>query len=159
MAVSRPDAAPDFLRAFAETRAFTLGRPSRIQIVPDGSAVLFLRSPPRDPTLGLYQLTLDGATGQTRELVTPAQLLGGAAEQLSEAEKARRERMRVTERGFTSFLLSPDGSQVLLPLSGNLYLLDRNTGAVRRLPLPDGAAIDPRFSPDGQRVAFVLAND
>jgi dipeptidyl-peptidase-4 len=155
--VSRRDADPQFLRAFAETRAFMLGRPSRIQLTPDGSAVLFLRSPPRDPTLGLYQFTV--ATGETRPLVTPAQLLGGAAEQLSEAEKARRERQRITERGFTSFLLSPDGGQVLLPLSGSLFLFDRSTAAVRRLPLPDGAALDPRFSPDGSRVAFVLDND
>jgi dipeptidyl-peptidase-4 len=148
---------PDFLRAFAETRAFLLGRPSRIQPAPDGATVLFLRSPPRDPTLGLYELTV--ATGETRELVTPAQILGGAAEQVSDAEKARRERMRVTERGFTSFLLSPDGGTVLLPLSGHLYLYERGSGGVRRLPLPDGAALDPRFSPDGKRVAFVLAND
>jgi dipeptidyl-peptidase-4 len=151
------DADPEFLRTFAETRAFMLGRPSRITVVSDGSAVLFLRSPPRDPTLGLYELTV--ATGQTRELVTPAQLLGGVAEQLTDAEKARRERMRITERGFTSFLLSPDGARVLLPLSGNLYLYERATASVRRLPLPDGAALDPRFSPDGTRVAFVLAND
>jgi dipeptidyl-peptidase-4 len=148
---------PGFLRAFAETRAFLLGRPSRVQVVPDGSAVLFLRSPPREPTLGLYQYTV--ATGETRELVTPAQLLGGAAEELSDAEKARRERMRVSERGFTSYQLSPDGSQILLPLSGGLYLLERASGQVRRLPLPEGAALDPRFSPDGRRVAFVLAND
>ena len=155
--MSRRDADPQFLRAFAETRAFLLGRPSRIQPAPDGSAVLFLRSPPRDPTLGLYQYTV--ATGETRPLVTPAQILGSAAEHLSEAEKARRERQRITERGFTSFLLSPDGGQVLLPLSGNLYLFERATAAVRRLPLPDGAALDPRFSPDGSRVAFVLDND
>jgi dipeptidyl-peptidase-4 len=155
--LAAPAADPTFLRAFAETRAFLLGRPSRIQIVPDGSAILFLRSPPREPTLGLYQLTV--ASGETRELVTPAQLLGGAAEELSDAEKARRERMRITERGFTSFLLSPDGSRVLLPLSGGLYLLDRASAAVQRLPLPDGAALDPRFSPDGRRVTFVLAND
>src|SRR4029453_7596546 len=129
-----PGSYPDFRRAFAETRAFLLGRPSRIQIVPDGSAVLFLRSPPRDPTLGLYELAV--ATGQTRELVTPAQLLGGAAEQLTDAEKARRERMRITERGFTSFLLSPDGARVLLPLSGNLYLYEPATPRGRRLPAP-----------------------
>jgi dipeptidyl-peptidase-4 len=151
------DPHPSFLRAYAETRAFLLGRPGRIQVVADGSAVLFLRSPPRDPTLGLYEHTV--ATGQTRELVTPAQVLGGAAEELTDAEKARRERMRVTERGFTSFLLSPDGARVLLPLSGHLHLFERATGAIRRLPLPEGAAIDPRFSPDGRRVAFVLGHD
>src|SRR6185436_11896289 len=89
-AATTPAAGPDptFLRAFAETRGFVLGRPTAIRPTPDGSAVLFLRSPPRQPTLALYELAV--ATGQTRELVTPAQLLGGAEEQLSVAEKARR---------------------------------------------------------------------
>ena len=147
-----------FLRAFAETRAFLLGRPGRTQVTPDGQAVLFLRSPPRDPTLGLYEL--DVATGETRELVTPAALVPGGQEDLSDEEKARRERMRVTERGFTWFALSPDGAQVLLPFSGGLWLLDRETGDARALPVPaGGGVIDPRFSPDGQRVAFVHQHD
>jgi dipeptidyl-peptidase-4 len=147
-----------FLRDFAETRGYSLGRPSRIQMTPDGSAVLFLRSPPRDPTLGLYELIV--STGQTRELCTPAALLGAEGESLSDAERARRERMRITERGFTSYCLSPDGKRVLLPLSGRLYLLDRASGAVRILPIPEGSAVlDPRFSPDGQRVAFVRDDD
>jgi dipeptidyl-peptidase-4 len=147
-----------FLKDFAETRAYTLGRPSRIQMTPDGGAVLFLRSPPRDPTLGLFELTV--ATGQARELCTPAALLGGEGERLSDAERARRERLRVTEQGFTSYALSPDGRRVLLPLSGKLFLLERATGAVRSLALPEGEAVlDPRFAPDGQRVAFVRADD
>src|SRR5205814_7308453 len=99
-----------------ETRGFLLGRPTAIKPVPDGSAVLFLRSPARQPTLALYELTV--ATGATRELVTPAQLLGGAEEKLSVEEKARRERMRIVDRGFTSYGLSEDGQRVLLPLSG-----------------------------------------
>jgi dipeptidyl-peptidase-4 len=153
-----PPADPDFLRAFSETRGFLLGRPSRVQLTPDGSAVLFLRSPPRDPTHRLFELTM--ATGQTRELVTPEVLLGGEREQLSDAERARRERMRVTDLGFTSFQLSPDGQRVLLPLSGRLYLLDRATGSTRALPVPSHQAVlDPRFSPDGRQVAFVMDND
>jgi dipeptidyl-peptidase 4 len=148
----------DFLRAFAETRGFLLGRPSRVQITPDGIAVLFLRSPARDPTHRLFELTV--ATGQTRELVTPAALLGGERESLSVAERARRERLRVTDFGITSFELSSDGRRVLLPLSGQLFLLERATSVVRPLPLPaTEAVLDPRLSPDGRRAAFVHAND
>jgi dipeptidyl-peptidase-4 len=76
--------APNFLRDLAETRNYNLGRPTRIKPSPDGKTVLFLRSPPRQPNLAIYEL--DVATGQTRELVTPAQLLGGAEEKLSVAE-------------------------------------------------------------------------
>ena len=125
---------PGFQRAYAETRGFQLGHPTAGKPTPDGSAVLFLRSQPRQPTLGLYELTV--ASGQTRPLVTPAQLLGGAEEQLTVEEKARRERMRIVDRGFTSFGLSDDGRRVLLPLSGRVYVYDRagpHAGRVRRV--------------------------
>jgi dipeptidyl-peptidase-4 len=156
----RPD--PTFLRSFAETRGFLLGRPTRITPTPDGDAVLFLRSPPRQPTLALFEYTV--ATGQTRELVTPAQLLKGAEERLSVAEKARRERMRIVDRGFTSFQLSEDGRTVLLPLSGRVFLYDRagdHLGRIRAQPAQPAApaVIDPRLAPDGTHLAYVREQD
>jgi len=153
-----PGPDPTFLRAFAETRGFLLGHPTSIRPTPDGTAVLFLRSPPRQPTLSLYEMSV--STGQVRELVTPAQLLGGAEEELSVAEKARRERMRIVDRGFTSYRLSEDGRLVLLPLSGRVYVYDRagpHAGRVRKVGEP--GVIDPRFSPDGTRVAYVRGQD
>jgi dipeptidyl-peptidase 4 len=154
----RPD--PEFLRAFAETRAFLLGRPSRIQVTPGGEAVLFLRSPPRQADHDLYQLDL--GTGETRVLARASDLLGGASEEVSPEEQARRERQRITDRGLTAFQLSPDGASVLLPLAGRLFLVDRRTGACRALTAAPGDAsppLDARFSPDGARVAFVRAGD
>ena len=149
--------APNFLRDLAETRNYALGRPTRIKLSPDGKTVLFLRSPPRQPNLAIYEM--DVATGQTKELVTPAQLLGGAEEKLSVAEKARRERMRIVDRGFVSYDLSEDGQRLLFPLSGKLYVYERATGKVRTLGGGDPPVLDPRFSPDGRQVAYVRAND
>jgi dipeptidyl-peptidase 4 len=149
--------APNFLRELAETRNYALGRPTRIKLSPDGKTVLFLRSPPRQPNLAIYEM--DVATGQTKELVTPAQLLGGAEEKLSVAEKARRERMRIVDRGFVSYDLSEDGQRLLFPLSGKLYVYERATGKVRTLGGGDPPVLDPRFSPDGRQVAYVRAND
>jgi dipeptidyl-peptidase 4 len=155
---SGPD--PGFLRAFAETRGFLLGRPTRIKVTPDGSAVLFLRSPGREPTLALYEY--DVATGQTRELITPAQLLQGKAETLSVAEAARRERQRIVDRGFATYDLSRDGKLVLLPLSGRIYIYDREgpqAGRVRVVGDGKEPVIDPRLSPDGRKIAFVRDNE
>src|SRR5260370_23538831 len=80
------DAQPDtrYLRDLAETRSFMLGRPVKPLPTPDGKAVLFLRSQARVAKLRLYEF--DVSTGKTRELVTPEQVLKGAAEKLSPKE-------------------------------------------------------------------------
>ena len=140
-----------YFRDLAETRNYTLGRPVSPKLTPDGKAALFLRSGPRDPTLKLYELDL--ATGRERELLTPAQLLGGAEEKLSPEEKARRERARQSLKGFTSYQLSKDGARLLVTLSGQLYVVARATLQVTALP--GRGWIDPRFSPNGYFVAAV----
>jgi len=159
-AAGGPARAEEFSRLRAVTRNFTHGRPQRPLPTPDGKAVLFLRSPARSPQLSLYQF--DVASGETKELLTPATLVAGwgagGEEQLSPEEKARRERMRVTGRGFTSFALSDDGATLLLPLGGRVFLVDRAT--LKAEALPDGAPIlDPRLSPDGTKVAYVRDRD
>src|SRR2546423_13597572 len=74
-----------FLRQYALTRGFMLGRPVKPQPTPDGTAVLFLRAEPRVAKLSLYEF--DVATKQTRELLSPAKLLAGAEENLSPEEQ------------------------------------------------------------------------
>lgn len=141
-------------RDLAETRNYTLGRSVAPKLTPDGRYAIFLRAQPRDPTLRLYEFEL--ATGRERELLTPAQLLGGAEEQLSAEEKARRERQRQSLRGFTAFQMSHDGGRLLVTLSGKLYVVERATLKVTELP--GSGWIDPRFSPDGNFVAAAGAD-
>lgn len=148
---------PQFLRDFAETNAYRLGHPTSIKLSPDGQRAYFLRSGARDPVQRLYETEI--ASGLTRELITPAQLLGGAEEQLSVAEKARRERLRLSAKGFTSFQLSPDGESLVLPLSGKVYALDRASGRVRALYEGEAPVETPTLSEDGQRLAYVKDHD
>ncbi len=153
-AAAAEDPALAYFRDLAETRNYTLGRPVSPRITPDGKHAIFLRSAPRNPTLKLYELDL--ATQQERELLTPAQLLGGAEETLSAEEKARRERSRQSLKGFTAFQMSSDGARLLVTLSGKLYVVARATLKVTELP--GSGWIDPRFSPDGKFVSAAGAD-
>ncbi len=157
LAIASQEATDTFLRDLAETRGWTLGCPVRVQFTPDGRQALFLRSPPRQTRLGLFETDL--ATGQTRQVLTPAALLGGEEEKLSDAEKARRERLRETATGFTDFQLSRDGTRLLLPLGGRLFVVDRLRGEVTALATSEGTLLDPKFSPDGRYVGYVLDHD
>jgi dipeptidyl-peptidase-4 len=131
--------------------------PSRATFTRDSKTILFLRSGPRSPKLDLYEF--DIATKKTRVLLTPEALLKGAEEELSPEEKARRERMRVTSRGFTDFQLTKDGSRILLSLSGKLYLFQRSSGQVQEIKTSPGTIVDPKFSPDDKHISYVLDHD
>jgi len=165
---AREDASPEapaiesiadasFPETWAITSGFRLGHPTAIQITPEGDQVLFLRSGARDLSRTLY--SFDVATGEERELLTAERLLGGADEELSPEEAARRERLRMTARGIGSYEMSADGKLLLIPLSGQLFVYDRESGAVRTLPHEGGYALDAHFSPDAEHVACVRDGD
>ncbi len=156
----RPKDAPldtTYLRQHALTRGFMLGRPVKARPTPDGGIVLFLRGQARVPRLALYEF--DVAGGKTRALLTPEAVLKGAEENLSPEEKARRERQRVSVGGFTDFQLSHDGTQILVSLSGKLYVVQRQGGIIRELATGPGTILDPKFAPDGKRVSYVRDHD
>ncbi len=147
-----------FLKDYAETFRFRLGRPSQIKVTPDGDAVLFLRAEgPRSFVQDLW--TFDPATGEERVLLTAEKILEGGEEKLTAEEKARRERMRLAARGIAGYSLSGDGKQILVPLSGRLFVIDRASGKVAELPGDGGYPVDPRFSPDGTKVVTVRDGD
>ena len=89
-----------FPRQQARTRRFTLGVPRSFKVAPDGSRVAFLRSRgSSDPVTCLWQLHV--ATGRR----TPGRPVhaGGAGENLTPQEKARRERAREQAGGIVGF--------------------------------------------------------
>src|SRR5262245_33852916 len=109
----------EFLRQYAETYRFSLGRPRSTQVTEDGSAVLFLRSGPRSFVQDLFEF--DCQSGRERVLLTSDQILAGGDEQLSPEEKALRERLRLAARGIARFDLSEDSRKILVPLSNRLF--------------------------------------
>jgi dipeptidyl-peptidase-4 len=148
-----------FLKEISDTRSYTLGRPSSVKFLPDGSKLLFLRATSEDSALSLYEFDLH--TKEEKVLLTPEQLLKGAIESLSPEEKARRERMRVSSKGLTSYQISKSGAQILLSYSGSIYVFSLADRAVKEVATKqeNNAPFDPKFSPDEEKVAFVRGDE
>ncbi|MBD8525238.1 DPP IV N-terminal domain-containing protein [Pseudoxanthomonas sp. CAU 1598] len=132
----------------------TLLKPS---IAPDGKQVSFLRG--REGERNRLDLwAFDLASGKTRRLVD-SDVLSGGREELSDEEKARRERQRIAAlSGIVEYQWGPDSRRLMFPLAGQLYLYDldaRPAKAVRRITQGEGFATDPQFSPRGGFVSFV----
>lgn len=131
--------------------------PIGLKLAPDGKRVTFLRGKQTDPfQLDLWEYRI--GDGQTALLVDSTALLTGA-ENLSDEEKARRERSRTASfKGILQYDFSPDGGKLLFPLNGELYLLDLagQTPKPERLTQRElGFVTDARVSPKGRYVSFV----
>ncbi|MFJ8433802.1 prolyl oligopeptidase family serine peptidase [Kitasatospora sp. NPDC094019] len=144
--------ADTFPRQYARTLRYTVGAPRSFSVAPDGSRVVFLRSPSGGDRANLLW-TLDTATGEERIAADPAVLLGGGEEDLSPAEKARRERSREGSAGIVGYALDGAGRLAAFALSGRLFVADLVAGTTTELPA-EGPLVDPRLSPDGVHVAY-----
>lgn len=147
-----------FVEQYTRTYGFRLGAPRALKVTPQGDAILFVRANgPRSFVQDLW--SFDVATGKEKRLLTAGDVLEGAADRLSQAEKAQREREREAAGGITRYVLSKDGRSLLVPIGGRLYAVDRATGAVRVVDSKAGRPVNPTFSPDAKRVAAVRGRD
>ncbi|GAA1949228.1 prolyl oligopeptidase family serine peptidase [Kitasatospora viridis] len=134
------------------TRRFTLGRPEQFTVTPDGATLLFVRTRTGGDPVGCLW-ALDLAEGAERLLCDPAELLGGAQEKLSEAERVRRERSRQGGSGIVGYTTDRAVTLVVFALSGELWTVAPASGAARRLPA-EAPVVDPRPDPTGRRIAY-----
>jgi dipeptidyl-peptidase-4 len=123
-----------------------------LRVSPDGERVTFLRGSADNQ----YQLDLweyNTKSKATRRLIDSKRLV--PTEELSLEEKARRERARTAGlSGILNYFWSPDGKQLLVPIAGNLYLVDAaKPDAARKVA--SGNVTDPKISPRGRYVSFV----
>ena len=145
-----------FPRQSAATRNFQLGAPRSFQIAESGNQVLFLRSDSgRDSVNSLW--IYDVANRVETKFADPRVLLADDAE-VPAAERARRERMRETTSGITSYSTSESGTKIAFALSGQLFVGDTESQSLKNLGVA-GPVIDPRLSPDGNLVAWSNGKD
>jgi dipeptidyl-peptidase-4 len=129
------------------------------QFSPDGRHVTFLQGKATDKDqLDLW--AFDTRSGASRLLVD-SQVFASGPERLSAEEEGRRERQRTASlRGIVAYEFSSDGSKVLVPLGGDLFVYDLSSrDAARRLTSTASYETDARFSPHGRYVSFVRDQD
>jgi dipeptidyl-peptidase-4 len=129
--------------------------PQSLKISPDGKLVTFLRGKQTNQ----FQLDLwtrNIASGQEALLVDSATLVSGDGE-LSDEEKARRERLRIGQlSGIVAYDFSSDGRRLLFTLQGEVYVYDlENEKGVKRMTDSASQEIDPQLSPGGSYAAYV----
>jgi dipeptidyl-peptidase-4 len=128
-----------------------------VSLSPDGALVAFLRS--REDDVDVLDLwAAPTGEGEPFKLIDARALVPDAGE-LSEAEKARRERMRISQRGVVEYSWDEQGRYILAPLEGDVFLAEREGGAVRRLTETEADEIDAKVSPDGNFVSWVRDQD
>src|SRR5476649_1423194 len=123
-----------------------------LKVSPDGERVTFLRGRADNQfQLDLWEFKLKDKS--THRLVDSKALVPN--ETISPEEQARRERERTASlNGILSYSWSPDGKQLLVPLAGNLYLVDAAKPDQARL-VAKGNVLDPKISPKGRYLSFV----
>lgn len=125
--------------------------PRGLKLSPDGQRVTYLAG--RKDNQNFYDLwQMDVKTGKSSLLLNADKL---ASNELSDEEKARRERQRIYGEGIMEYFWADDSKALLIPAAGNLYYFSLADNSVSLLPIGEGFATDARLSPKGNFVSFV----
>ncbi len=130
--------------------------PGAFAFSPDGKSITFLDSADKSLTKQLYKFDL--AT-KKRSLVFDAGK-GDTEDNLSAEEKLRRERQRMMSLGVTRYYWSKTGGKIMIPLGGDLHVMDGLGGKLQKVVDTEGRpALAPRFTRDGSKIAYVQDNE
>ncbi|WP_194944971.1 S9 family peptidase [Shewanella sp. TC10] len=125
--------------------------PRGLKLSPDGSRVTYLSS--RADNQHFYDLwQMDIKTSKRSILLNADDLASG---ELSDEEKARRERQRIYGQGIMEYFWAENSQALLIPAAGKLYYFTLADNKTVELDTGEGFATDARLSPKGNFVSFV----
>ena len=127
--------------------------PKSLKISPNGKRVTFLQA--KANNVNRYDLWEYNLEENKSQLLVDSDTLFNGEEQLSDEEKARRERQRTYGSGIIEYLFSPNGQALLFPLNGDVYYYQIKDKTVKRLTKTTAFETDIKFSPKGNFVSFI----
>lgn len=132
--------------------------PRSLRYSPDGKLLTFLK-PREDEAARLDLWAFDVATGEA-SLLVDSKILEPEEVELSEQEKALRERQRTAgQRGILRYQWG-SSDKILIPIGGDLHLvtLTEDGPEARQLTVTDAFEFDAKVSPGGKYVSFIRDN-
>ena len=127
--------------------------PKKLKLSPDGKRATYIQA--REDDYNRFDLwQYDVATG-TRSMLIDSKALFSGNEELSDEEKARRERKRVFGTGVLEYTWAADGTALMFPLNGDVYYFQLGSDKAVNLTKGAGFATDVKFSPKGNFISFV----
>jgi len=125
--------------------------PETIKWSPDGTKVSFVQRDDAGEHGELWYV--DAATGEKKILASETKLSQLAPP--TSKIKDEREKERVTRYHVAAYTWSPDSKHLLFDAQGQLWYYSLDTGTAVQLTSSPDPSQDPKFSPDGKRLAYV----
>ena len=124
-----------------------------VKLSPDGRSVTYIKT--RVDDLRITDLWVADVSGGEPRMLLDGKALAPAERDLSEAEKARRERVGVATRGVVEYAWDSLGRVILAPVEGDIWLYDVAAKTARQVTTTPGDEIDAKISPKGGYVSYV----
>ena len=127
--------------------------PSGLKLAPSGDRITYLKGREVDQSFkDLWEM--DVSKGEHRLLINADLMSIG---ELSNEEKARRERMRAGEAsGIMDYFWSEDSESIIIPAGDKLYQYHLSDASLNCLTnMGSGDITDPQLSPKGKWISFI----
>ena len=129
----------------------------KLQVSPDGKRVTFLQGKKTDyERLDLWEYDIKSRKTQ---LLFDSNDLSTGPEILSNEEKARRERMRLSGSGIVSYEWSDDGKALLFSLAGDAFYYRLGDKKTQQILQTSEFETDVKLSPKGNYLSYVRNQD